>query len=509
MECLFCDGIHNTNQCLYPMTVRRCTECAAMIFCHESHTCRLNTALKPKYYRTETLASTPNSIFKVRVLNMDDINGAEIFYYNPLNEQFDQFFKTTPILSPATGGIFTMQEGEKHLTLHYEATKFVKFSFYIALLSYNGPLVALRAVITREHGVVLLRSNMDMHRANGKLSIPKPYRFNTSFIMGLKPRSKVLQLQFKTGDAMPMAANWKMNAGWTIDQHLDGENRQRSIVQNPPQQGVVPEMCHNCNKNHNIEDCDSPEYSSHCTGCLVVSFDGSNHVNPCMPINKISPIRSDLFAGYALTLFQFIYSLEDVHMFYFHKGNFSAVNPRVKLISPPVEGVITIQKLDDSQRQCIALKQTSFKRCSILFAVLDTNGVWRLRLRAVLTPNSGLLIFKITKTLPIENGHYLIPPEFRLNTIALFGMKPTGQNFYAEVRVHANKNGQLSTTNFDGYTAHVGIDVSSNQDQVSIEDALNGSTPKLKKKFNLRLYKPEPKPLSTFKIQRVVPAITR
>lgn len=144
MECLLCDGIHSTNQCLYPMTVRRCIECAAMIFDNESHTCRLSTALNPKYYRTETLASTPNSIFKVRVLNMEDINGAEIFYYNPLNGQFDQFFKTTSILSTATGGIFIMQEGEKHLTLHYEATKFVKFLFYIALLSYNGPLIALR-----------------------------------------------------------------------------------------------------------------------------------------------------------------------------------------------------------------------------------------------------------------------------------------------------------------------------------------------------------------------------
>lgn len=69
----------------------------------------------------------------------------------------------------------------------------------------------------------------------------------------------------------------------------------------------------------------------------------------------------------------------------------------------------------------------------------STPNSWRLRLRAVLTPNSGLLVFKITKTLPIENGHILIPPEFRLNTIALFGMKPTDRNFYAEVRVHANK----------------------------------------------------------------------
>lgn len=509
MECLLCDGIHKTNQCLYPRNVRRCRSCTAMVFGNEPHTCSPNATSQVQYYRTVTLASTPEPVFKLRVLNIDDSNGAEIHFLNPVDNKFCQFFKTTSVLSPATSGIFTMHESGKHLTLHYEATKFNNFSFYIALLSYNRPTIELRAVITRQHGLVLVKANMVLNSINGNISIPEKYRLSTTLVMGLKPRSKNLQLQFKSGDRK-MTANWQTSTGWTIDPQLDGGNCQRSIGRNPPQQTLVS-VCHNCNKDHNIEDCDLPEYSMHCTSCLVVSFNGSNHVNPCMPmpINRISPIRSDLFARQALTLFQINYSLNDVRVYHLDKGRFSEVNPRVKLISPPAEGVLTIQNLDN-QRQCIALKQSSFKRCSILFAVMDKSGIWRLRWRAVLTPNSGLLIFKLTKTLSNENGLVSIPPEFRLNTIALFGMKPCHSNFYAEVRVHANENGHLSTSTFDGYVGHIGIDFSSNPDRVFIDNALDGNEPKSNdKKFNHHLYRHEPRPISTFQSQRVAPSIAR
>lgn len=67
---------HLLAKCKYKYLSRSCT---AMIFDNEPHTCRPNNALKVQYYCTKT-----NTIFKVRLLNMEDENGAEIFYFNPL-----------------------------------------------------------------------------------------------------------------------------------------------------------------------------------------------------------------------------------------------------------------------------------------------------------------------------------------------------------------------------------------------------------------------------------------
>lgn len=82
-----------------------------------------------------------------------------------------------------------MQETSTHHTLHYEATKFTYFSFYIALLTFNGSVIGLRAVVTREHGVVLVKANMELNDINGKVSVPAKYRMNTAFIMGMRPKS--------------------------------------------------------------------------------------------------------------------------------------------------------------------------------------------------------------------------------------------------------------------------------------------------------------------------------
>lgn len=90
--------------------------------------------------------------------------------------------------------------------------------------------------------------------------------------------------------------------------------------------------------------------------------------------------------------------------------------------------------------------------------------------------------------------------------MAVFGFKSNEgrDNFYIDIRVYANHNGQMSTTNFDGYTTHIGYDVL--QDRVMIANALEG---KQSQKFNQKLYKEEPKPLSTFKEQRIVPIAER
>lgn len=391
MTCIICDGAHRTSDCLFPVKVRRCENCATNILGDIPHVCGVTNALKG--YRSNVFADVPKLQFKMRISN-PATNGADMFYYE--DGCFNEFFHTLHLSNPSTSGLFTIKDG----ILNYDALKFVKFSFYIAILRYESPVIKLRAIVTRQNGIVFVKCNMEMMKTRGKFVIDSRYRMNTAFILGLKPRSKSFELQIRSNGSTKRA-NWCDSHGWKIGSDLDGEQIQRIVlneIQNPRLQ------CTNCSSNmHDITDCDMPIYSMHCKHCLVVSIDGTMHENPCMNTNAKSEIRRDIFAKNALTLFQLMFSNKDGPLLcLLEDGQFHPFTPAIKLLSIPAESILTVHHTDN--QKCIALKQVTFKRCNILIVVKDARNIWRIRFRVVVTPRHGVLVFKLTKTMVVQNG---------------------------------------------------------------------------------------------------------
>lgn len=107
------------------------------------------------------------------------------------------------------------------------------------------------------------------------------------------------------------------------------------------------------------------------------------------------------------------------------------------------------------------------------------------------------------------NGKIVVPLDFKKNTVAVLGIEPSEEAFYAELRVYANEDGRLLSTDFAGYCAHIGIDMSGNHHKIHIDDAWNGNKELPVKRFNRRLMKKGPKPERTFKVQRMASAVAR
>lgn len=141
-------------------------------------------------------------------------------------------------------------------------------------------------------------------------------------------------------------------------------------------------VCNNCGKNHKFFKCIFPLYTVHCTGCLVVSLNGAHHISPCQRLNKISLIRSNVFAENGKNLFDLTYENDDLNLFYLKDGTFRDVHPNLELVSTPAESFIIFNAMENKKRQ-MTFFQSSFKRCSIIIAVRDLNNKWRLRFRAV------------------------------------------------------------------------------------------------------------------------------
>lgn len=491
--CFICGGNHENKNCLHPVSLQRCSRCFKMIISNEPHLCIEADAVKN--FRIDPFAVEPTNAFKIRLKN------ADMYFFNGEEGRFEEFFTTHYVVNPATAGVFTVADTGTHKILSYDSVKYVQFSFYIALL--GEPTIQLRAIVTSD-GLMLMRCEMEMENNNGKLAIPNRYKLSTAFVLGLSPRSENLELLVKSNNLATKSARWEGGRSWVIAEDLDGGYLERVENQNNPQ--PVSMVCLNCGAKHSIQACTMPFFTKHCTGCLLVSLDGNEHENPCQYTNKISLIRKDILSNNALTLYQMGYSNSDVKAYYLDNGQFVPVVTRTKLVSPPAEAIITFQNIDNQARQFIVFKQASFQRCSVLIAVLDSTKVWRLRLRLVVSSCHGVLAFKLTRTVATLNGKIVVPKNFQNNTVAFFGFEATEgrDDFYIDISVHANGNGQMSATRFDGYTSHIGYNVL--EDRVVFGNELEGNQ---LQKFNRKLYKEEPKPLSTFKEQRIVPIAQR
>lgn len=320
---------------------------------------------------------------------------------------------------------------------------------------------------------------------------------NTAFVMGLKLKSEHLKLQIKAKGLSAIEAEWKLGK-WNVP-------KQPAINKRSSEQAAT--ICYNCGMNHELSECTFPLYSVPCTHCLVVSVNGTNHTSSCMPTNKISAIRSNLLAEKAITLFKMGYDPNDVQTFYLHNEIFVEITPTTKLLSAPTESILSVQAASDKE-QCIVMQQTSFKRCGILFAIMDKKGIWRIRFRGVVTPKHGLIIFKVSQTMSIVNGKVSVPNDFG-NTIAIIGIKtqPTIENFYLKFQVHANSSGFIGKKRFNGYTGFIAIDLLKYGEVEDVDKEL--LQPRRVKKFQIDLYKPEPTPLSTSASQKMAPAIVK
>lgn len=190
------------------------------------------------------------------------------------------------------------------------------------------------------------------------------------------------------------------------------------------------------------------------------------------------------------------YKTEETETVYLdQKGILVKLKPDIKLISSSAETIL-IAKAENDKIHCIEMKQASFKRCCILLAILDNQGIWRLRFRVVVTPKHGVMVFPMFSKLPIgtNNDSFAIPDHLKNNTIAVIGFKskPEVKSFYVHFDVNSD----------DGvYSGDIGVDLSGQEDRTMIDKTIDSTPGKETKRFKRVLYKPEPTPICSFKSQ--------
>lgn len=484
---MLCDSKkHSSSNCLYPEVVERCHFCGYNIIENDPlHSC---VESRVDHYRRAVFAKVPETVFKLRCQSSE----AQLHYLDEQEHKFKELYDGQHLLNPATSGMFRVSRSRFHNFIFYDALKNLNFSFYIATFSNGKPSVTLRAVVSAGH-IAFIPCQFELQHRQGKYRVNTSRRLHSALILGLLTTKEKVNLQVKLFESPTKVVSWSSEKRrWDIAAGINVPNR---IHRND---NYASEHCLNCDQPHNTEICHLPFFSLHCYNCLVSSFTGRKHTNPCCSINTISNIRSDIASVNALTLYELKYTTTDIKAYMLIEGRLEEVTTKLKLLAPAANSAIVVKDIES--KRCIALKQTQFNRSGILIAIKDNKNLWRLRFNAVVTAKHGLTVFPITRTLTEENGRYEIPETYRNSTIALIAIDFEFLEGYLEFRVYANKDGKIETARFSGFEAHISINLQED-DIIQIPYELTG---KKEMKFNRKLNnEPRQKALSTFQEQRI------
>lgn len=326
------------------------------------------------------------------------------------------------IVAPSISGLFCYDANRG--VLSFKSTKRTKFSILLAMISPQAVRL-IRAVCNRNsmNATKFLETNIALNEANGRFRIPDEFRYSITACIGFKLKNDAENMELQVRDQPSIIYN--VTNGWDISNY----SASQIIQEVPPTHNNLIEnnalKCYNCNGGHEAEHCKWPEFLLCCPQCLVISFDGKNHISPCQPINRIVSPRPDIFAVSPTKLFDIAFFTNAVGILFLNEhGQMEILTTEQTLLSMATDGILSLKNVDES-RVALRYEATSQSRFSILFAILDRQQIWRLRFRAVLTPVNGLLVFKLHSTLPVESGMYKIPQNQK-NAIAVIGLKPKG-----------------------------------------------------------------------------------
>lgn len=214
----------------------------------------------------------------------------------------------------------------------------------------------------------------------------------------------------------------------------------------------------------------------------------------CIPSAKhICPESNEAFRNWLFS--------NAVDIFYLNEGKqFQPFDCGTNLLSMATDGLLPLQFVSADQ-VTLKFEAITQARFSILFAIEDRKGVWRLRFRAVLTRVNGLLIFKLHSTLAIESNEVKLSAKDLNNAIALIGLRPKKNRIDAMCTIYAKEN----QCNGSIYRGTFGYKIEGGTEQYDVSTTLDGNLSQPTRYFNPNLKRDQTSPLSTFMEQRTTP----
>lgn len=192
----------------------------------------------------------------------------------------------------------------------------------------------------------------------------------------------------------------------------------------------------------------------------------------------VSPLRDDILAKSPFLMFKLRVPTADGVFALTNDGHFEEFT---ELLSPTTDGLFSYKILQTYK--VISYEAVSYNRFSLLIAIWS-NGQWRLRFRVVPTTVHGVLIFKLSSKLQLQNGCIHMPDE--KNTVVIIGIKPETDEVKIDFQIHANNDEPNSSASFIKSVKY--NDAGGQLGSFTIDPELDGNEQQERKRFARLLY---------------------
>lgn len=216
VHCYFCKGNHHTKDCNFPRIVKRCQNCHFPVFNEndESHVCKNIVAT---FIRQNVFVKSTEISFEICFKG--DIT---VHVFDEYIGNFAELMRYNTYSSATTNGIFKMRTEKDDSILSYECSKFIRFSILIALLTEHPIVFSLRAVTSREHGLMLFKAEKTSYSVNELTILPGEMLKNTVLFLGIESNRNEFQIDVNRKGQENSTINWSKEKGWTIPEELNG-----------------------------------------------------------------------------------------------------------------------------------------------------------------------------------------------------------------------------------------------------------------------------------------------
>lgn len=189
----------------------------------EDHDCN---GLTIESIRDEVYVASAEMMFQMKV----PVAEASIYYFDQTESNFVEFLRYITLSSTCTNGVFKNEIEGNNALLCYESSQFYRFSMFFAIIAAGiEPEFTLRAVTSREHGLMFFQTNNRVRHVQDEMKIPVELLKCTALFSGLEANGNNISIEINQKGMEKHSIQWCRQNGWIIPKELDGNRLSEKV----------------------------------------------------------------------------------------------------------------------------------------------------------------------------------------------------------------------------------------------------------------------------------------
>lgn len=226
ITCLNCSKVHDSGYCMYPFYWVPCCRCIVFSLDGSGHMMPCGEVNTISPFRDIILSQPLIAMYTMRLSK----RLGDMLFLNRESGRFELFENKQRLTNSYIEGLFMFKSTENYNVLSYGASTFTRFSVVIAVLSNGYWRARFRVVTSNIHGLLVFKLRNTIPIQNGRVILPDEFKKNTVLVLGIKPSSYAVKVEFRVFANTGRSSNYSGCVVWQNNGRLGESNNIDDII---------------------------------------------------------------------------------------------------------------------------------------------------------------------------------------------------------------------------------------------------------------------------------------